>query len=585
MIRMSEQILRVGNYILLEKLAAGGMAEVYLAKMASSDKLVALKKILPVHAETPEYLNLFKEEVKVSLNLQHGNIVGFIDFIHENDQMYLVMEFINGFNLLRLMADLRFKKTKFNLPQCLFIVSEVASGLDYAHRSVDAITTKKLNIIHRDINPHNIMVAFDGNIKIIDFGIAKADSRSDITKVGTIKGKFSYMSPEQASAQPLDCRADIYALGVVFWELLTGRRLHDGKNDLETLTKIKNSPVPPPREFDPRIPSELERIVMKALEKDLNKRYQKISDFKFELDQYLQTNFPEFRPADFAAYVGGMYAELIKSRVEKLLYFSKVKFQTNTILAGLPESRRDRRKSTSSGTEIKVELPEGFESKNPPNHDENINFEHLSKENPFVSEVKVQTKQKAAQFFSNKQLDEENTKIDKEKKFDVDSFFDVSFFTNFKHLAIMALIGYAGFSFYKQNFATSVAFNYPLYADQVQTTPAVQPEAPAHAQDLSRAPAKTNDFSQDIYRKLKESNNLAYSNISIENSPTADTKIFIDGKLLYQRAPIQKFPVYANQLTTITAYNKKLNLYDEKKVTIPPGDTMDVKLIMRHYSK
>lgn len=584
MTEMSEQIQKVGNYILLEKLAVGGMAEVYIAKIISSDKLVAIKKILSSHADTSEYIKLFQEEIKVSLNLKHGNIVGYYDFIHEKNELYLVMEFVNGFTLRKLIGDLKFRSSKLNLAQCLYIVSEVAAGLDHAHRSVDSITHAKLNVIHRDINPHNIMVGFDGNIKIIDFGIAKADSRDDVTKVGTIKGKFSYMSPEQASALPLDNRSDIYALGIVFWELLTGQKMHEGKNDLDTLKRIKSTEIRSPREIDPQISQEVEKIVLRALEKDPNKRYQKASDFRFEVNQLLTTLFPEFRPSTFADFVSWQYAELIRSRIEKFSYFSKVKLEVEGSTSGLTPPPVPNNSKGTAITESKagVELPEGFESRTPSSKRGPLSFQQLKEEKQiFASEIKIQTKQKAANFFyEDNPIVEEPT----EAGFKFKKILENSFIWNLKHLVFILIVIYAGFSFYRDFGSDLNRTDHSSEAMSVNSADATrgQEAGAKFPQDPVRG---GDDFSSKFLRRMKASGQLSYVNISIENSQAADTNIYVDGKIIYNKPPLRKFPVYANQTATIVAYNARLKLYDEKKVVIPAGRTMNVKLNMRAYRR
>lgn len=580
---MSEQIRKVGNYILLEKVAVGGMAEVYLAKIISSDKLVAIKKIISQHADTSEYVKLFQEEIKVSLNIKHGNIVSYYDFLYEKDELFLVMEFVNGLTLRRLIGDLKFKSSKLNLAQCLYIVSEVAAGLDHAHRSVDAITNKKLNVIHRDINPHNVMVGFNGHIKIIDFGIAKADSRTDVTRVGTIKGKFSYMSPEQAGALPIDSRSDIYALGIVFWELLTGQKMHEGKNDLETLKKIRTTEIRSPREIDPQIPVEIEQIVLRALEKDPNQRYQKASDFRFDVNQLLNAKFPEFRPSDFADFVSGMYSELIKSRIEKLSYFAKVRLDGESGPSRVEVIQVVNKKDTVV-TSLVPELPEGFESKNANKRKDSLNFQQLKEEKQiFASEIKVHTKQKAANFFSDQNAIEEQTQV---KKFDPFKILENSVLWNLKHLALIVIVVYAGLSFYRQFFSPQLganAFSLDQSSEASSGDLVDESNSPAGSGDFQQGSSQREDFSSKFLKKMKASGKLSYVNISVENYQGSDTNIYIDGKIIYDKAPIRKFPVYANQTATIVAYNPRLKMYGEKKVLIPTGRTMNVKLTLRPY--
>lgn len=585
---MSEQIQRVGNYILLEKLAVGGMAEVYLAKIVSSDKLVAIKKILSAHSNTAEYVKLFQEEVKVSLHLKHGNIISYYDYFFENDVLYLVMEFVNGFTLRKLVGDLKFKNEKMAWAHALYVVAEVAAGLDHAHRSVDSITHQKLNIIHRDINPHNIMVGFDGNVKIIDFGIAKADSRADVTKVGTIKGKFSYMSPEQAAAQPLDNRSDIYALGIVFWELLAGKKMHEGRNDLETLKKIRSTEIKSPREIDSNIPVELEMIVMRALERDPNQRYQKASDLRFDIIHILNQGFPNFRPSDFADFIAKVYAELIRARIEKFSYFAKVKIE-NDGLPRVPNST-NAPVATAQVASFPIELPEGFETKIGSvgtNKKGPLNFEHLKSEKQiFAAEVKTFTKQKAANFFGENRLQEED---EPKNSFNLRKILENSFLWNLKHLALILIVIYAGYSFNKQFIDPNVASEFYKF-DQSSLSTTVG-SADASQGQVSQASfnqgptSDSDDFSAKFFKKMKASGKLSYVNIKLENTRPSETNIYVDGKIIYDKAPVRKFPIYANQTVTIVAYNPRMKLYDEKKIVIPSGRTMNVNLNLRPYKQ
>lgn len=578
---MSEQIQKVGNYILLEKLASGGMAEVYLAKMISSDKLVAIKKILPNRAETEEYIRLFQEEIKVSLQLKHGNIVNYYDFIIDKDQLYLVMEFVNGMTLRKLLGDMRFRDSKLSLAQSLYIASEVASGLDHAHRTVDSITNKKLNVIHRDINPHNVMIGFDGTVKIIDFGIAKADFRKDLTKVGTIKGKFSYMSPEQAEAKPVDSRSDIYALGIVLWELLTGQKMHDCKNDFESLKKIRATQIRSPRVIDPQIPAEIEKIVLKALEKDPLLRYQKVSDMKFEINQVLSSMFAEFRPADFADFISSIYSELIRSRIEKLSYFARVKFEQGFHSPPAAAERPVLAKEIhvpAAHNSVQLELPDGFESKMASTNKDHLSFDNLKQEkNIFATEVKMHSKQKASQFFSDSKPDEETSLASQ----DFMALLENSVLWNLKHFALIVIVLYAGFSFYKQFLNPDMSKNI-FSIDQSSEAAKTDVDPANEAQPIFISP-KEDDFSSKFLKKMRASGRVSYVNISIENSTAADTHIYIDGKVIYDKAPIRKFPIYANKTTTVVAYNPRLKIYDERKLVIQAGRTMSVKLVLKPY--
>ena len=219
-----------GKYLLLEKIAMGGMAEVFLAKSAGIQgigKFLAMKRILPQYSANEDFINMFTEEAKICVNLSHSNIAKIYEFGMEQGQFFIVMELIEGKNLRQILSRLgKENRQGFSVDQAVYIAKEIAAGLDNAHRCLDDSSGKPLNIIHRDMSPQNIMVSFEGEIKVVDFGIAKAEGEKEETKAGTLKGKFSYMSPEQASGERIDLRTDIYSLGIVLWELLALSLIH-----------------------------------------------------------------------------------------------------------------------------------------------------------------------------------------------------------------------------------------------------------------------------------------------------------------------------------------------------------------------
>jgi serine/threonine protein kinase len=316
-----------GKYVLLEKIAAGGMAEVYLAKSAVANglnKFVAVKRILPQFSQNEDFVEMFKEEAKVAINLNHGNIVSIYDFGVEKKQFFLVMEFMEGRNLRQVINELKKNNKSFTIEQAIFMIKEVAAGLDHAHRCVDANSGRPLNITHRDMSPQNIMLSFEGEIKVIDFGIAKAETEKEETKAGTLKGKFSYMSPEQAEGQNIDPRTDVFALGIVLWELLANDRLFTGSNEATILRKVRECQVPQIRKVNPLVPQELERIVMKALAKDRNVRYQTAANLHRDLNRFINTQYPDFSSHDFSQFLKDAFRTIYSEAREKLMLYSKV---------------------------------------------------------------------------------------------------------------------------------------------------------------------------------------------------------------------------------------------------------------------
>ena len=324
---MSQGYEAFGKYILLEKLAVGGMAEIYLARSSGASgvgKFVAIKRILPQFTEQTEFIDMFKDEAKIAVNLAHANVVSIYEFGIEKQAFFLAMEYIEGRNLRQILNKMKKSSLSFSIEQVLYVIKEVAGGLDHAHRCIDANTGKPLNIIHRDMSPQNVMVSFEGEVKIVDFGIAKAETQLETTRAGTLKGKFGYMSPEQAEGQPVDLRTDVFALGIVLWELLANDRLFVANNEVNTLRKIRDCQIPSLRKINPNIAPELERIVGKALAKDRNLRYQTSAAFHRDLSRFLNRQYPDFSPQDFSVFVKTLFAgEILESR-KKMVDFARI---------------------------------------------------------------------------------------------------------------------------------------------------------------------------------------------------------------------------------------------------------------------
>jgi len=267
------------RYTLWEKIASGGMADVYRATeygAKGSSKTVALKKILPSFSSNPDYKKMFIDEGIIGSQLTHANICQVNPLIEIGENLYIPMEFIEGKNLRQVINKYKKKNGAKPLPVpfTLFVMNEVFKGLDYAHSASSNIggeSAKPLNIVHRDMSPQNIMLSYQGGVKLIDFGIAKAKILTNETRAGVIKGKYSYMSPEQAMGQPLGPQSDIFSTAIVFWEMLTGERLFQSDNDMATLKAIQDCDLKnlEPVKKNPEVSPELNRIVMKALIKDL----------------------------------------------------------------------------------------------------------------------------------------------------------------------------------------------------------------------------------------------------------------------------------------------------------------------------
>ncbi len=276
-----------GKYILLERLGGGGMAEVFRARLHGPqgfEKELALKLILPQLSDEPEFVKMFVHEATVAARLDHAAIVRIHEFDVVDGTYYIAMELVEGKDLRAAIAQAHQLGRNISVPEALFIALEVARGLAFAHGEMARGQTP---IIHRDISPHNIIISRAGEVKITDFGIAKAASAASVTRTGVVKGKAAYMSPEQSRGEAVDTRSDLFSLGCVLWELLAGQRLFTGNNDFAILDKLQNYAVPPPSSFNPAVPADADRLVLKCLERDPQRRAQKASELVRELDRLL----------------------------------------------------------------------------------------------------------------------------------------------------------------------------------------------------------------------------------------------------------------------------------------------------------
>ena len=309
-----------GKYLLLERISVGGMAEVFKAKafgVEGFEKIIAIKKILPSMAEDADFIQMFIDEAKICGQLNHANICQIFELGRIDDSHFIAMEYIWGKDVLQIQN--RFRRLRKFMPvnMAAFLASKMCEGLDYAHRKKDA-TGKPLNIIHRDVSPQNVIVSYEGEVKVIDFGIAKAASRSSKTQAGVLKGKFGYMSPEQVGGKPLDQKADIFAIGTILYEILTNERLFLGESDFATLEKVRNVNVPPPSTVNKEIPPALDKIIMKALAKDLEARYQWGSDMHDDLQDFLVQTEPVYNAKSLATWMREQFSVEMKKEAAVL---------------------------------------------------------------------------------------------------------------------------------------------------------------------------------------------------------------------------------------------------------------------------
>jgi serine/threonine protein kinase len=301
-----------GKYQLHEKIAQGGMAEVFLASQQSEiggfSKRVAIKRMFPHLLERDEIITMFIDEARIASSLNHPNIVQIYDLGVVDGTMFIAMEYVEGYDLRRLCEKAIALKRYFSREMAVRIIAEVASALDYAHSRTD-LQGQPMNIVHRDVSPQNILVSVDGAVKICDFGIAKAESRLTDTLTGEFKGKFSYMSPEQFAGEELDRQSDVFTLGIVLYEITAWTRLFRGKNEYDTMRMVSEARVTPPSEFDPSFPRDLERIVLKSLERDRRLRYQSAGELQDALEEWLYHHRQRIGPLQLSQYVRSLGQE------------------------------------------------------------------------------------------------------------------------------------------------------------------------------------------------------------------------------------------------------------------------------------
>lgn len=306
-----EDIESYGKYRLLERIATGGMAEVFRALSSSIggfQKLVALKRILPHLSTDAEFVSLFIDEAKLTVSLTHSNIVQVFDFGRIDNNYFIAMEFIEGKDMTQVLIKQSRRRQTVPLAIGCYILGEVSKALEYAHnrRGRD---DQPLGVVHRDVSPHNILVSYDGEVKITDFGIAKARNKVSMTRPGIVLGKFAYMSPEQALGRDVDHRSDVYSAGITLYETLTGRRLFYSEDSAQVLAKVRNPRVPPPSRYNPEIPPSLDAVVLKALAIDPRDRFQACRELTSALQQELHAQVSDFSDSHLAAFMRELFED------------------------------------------------------------------------------------------------------------------------------------------------------------------------------------------------------------------------------------------------------------------------------------
>ena len=299
-----------GKYQLLDRIAVGGMAELFRAKLTGAqgfEKLIAIKMILPNLSAEENLVTSFIDEAKLAALLHNENIIQIYDFGSMDDQYFIAMEYLFGKDLRAIIRTAREKDLALGMENILYIMSRICAGLDYSHNLKD-LQGKPLNIIHRDINPQNILMTYEGQIKIIDFGIAKAASHNNQTRENLIKGKLAYMSPEQANGQQIDHRSDIFSTGIILYELLAARRMFTGET-MHVLSLVREAQYDPPEEVIPDLPTKLNSILRRALEKDPDDRYQNAGEMLADIEEFMFELSLRPNNRSFAGYMKELFEE------------------------------------------------------------------------------------------------------------------------------------------------------------------------------------------------------------------------------------------------------------------------------------
>ncbi|HEY4186025.1 MAG TPA: serine/threonine-protein kinase [Polyangia bacterium] len=301
--------IQFGKYTLYERIGRGGMADVFKGRIQGPggfERVFVVKRILPHLSDDPAFINMFVDEAKLSARLNHPNIVQIFELGSVEGEYFISMEYIAGHDLAETMRAIWKKSGAPRVDMVAYVGREMCRALSYAHGLTDD-RGQPLGMIHRDVSPSNVMLSYEGAVKLLDFGIAKAlGDTQETTKSGTLKGKYAYMAPEQTEGDNVDHRIDIFAAGIVLHEVLTGRRLFKGANDLQTIERVRRCDVRPPSQLNPACPPELDAILLKALSRERDDRYQDASEMADDLDEIVHRS--HFTPANLGSILRDNFA-------------------------------------------------------------------------------------------------------------------------------------------------------------------------------------------------------------------------------------------------------------------------------------
>ncbi len=311
---------KFGKYLLLDRINQGGMAEVYLAKtfgFGGTDQIIALKRILTSVSEDPAFVEMFVNEAKLLVLLNHANIAQIFELDKSDDAFFIAMEYVPGRDL-RAIID-RANHDGIELPEHLVLlaVAQVLEGLDFAHRKAD-VSGKQLNIVHRDVSPHNVLISYTGAVKLIDFGIAKMGTEATNPQGKVLRGKYGYMSPEQVLGESVDARTDVYAAGILLWEMLTQQRMFEGGSDFSVLEKVRYAEVYPPSLISPKVTPELEEVVLRALTQDRDHRYESASAMHDAVVGVMLQKYGHPKQRELANLMKSLFAREHKADLKRL---------------------------------------------------------------------------------------------------------------------------------------------------------------------------------------------------------------------------------------------------------------------------
>ncbi len=328
--------VKFGDYYLFERVAVGGMAEVFKGVsygVEGFERLFAVKRVLPNISEDAEFIEMFIDEAKIAVQLTHANIGQIFELGNAEGAYFIAMEFVQGKDLRAIFDRARQTGQRLDVAMCCHVVKEVCEALEYAHAKRNE-RQEPLGLIHRDVSPQNILVSYDGEVKLIDFGIAKAAGKASKTQAGILKGKFGYMSPEQVRGKVIDKRSDLFSLAVVLFELLTLERCFQGESDFSTLEKVRNVDIRRPSALNRDIPPELERIVLKGLARNPDERYQTAAELQDALQKFLYQSGAFYARKDLAGYMRRSFDRALRDEADRLSAFRSYAH------ANIPAARR-----------------------------------------------------------------------------------------------------------------------------------------------------------------------------------------------------------------------------------------------------